>query len=176
MSENIQSISQGTFTIGQTSATNFQAGPGISITQPSEGTVRISNDETVLYDSSALINSDKALGTTFQISEPVSNFERFRIHYTRFPWTDQSPCQQIQEFDSTVPVNNIVLHTTFATSTATNATWYDCAGTITDISGTTWKLNSCMQKQLPNGNIDASWFYLKPYKIIGINRISGGNA
>ena len=45
MSENIQSISQGTYTIGQTSATNFQAGPGISITQPSEGTVRIGTED-----------------------------------------------------------------------------------------------------------------------------------
>ena len=44
MSENIQSISQGTYTIGNTSAINFEAGPGISITEPSAGTVRIGND------------------------------------------------------------------------------------------------------------------------------------
>ena len=44
MSENIQSISQGTFTIGQTSATNFVAGPGIKIDEPSAGTVRIGMD------------------------------------------------------------------------------------------------------------------------------------
>lgn len=44
MSENIQSISQGTYTIGQTSAINFEAGPGISITEPTAGTVRIGND------------------------------------------------------------------------------------------------------------------------------------
>lgn len=44
MSENIQSISQGTYTIGQTSALNFEAGPGIKIDSPSAGTVRIGND------------------------------------------------------------------------------------------------------------------------------------
>lgn len=44
MSENIQSISQGTYTIGQTSATNFVAGPGITIDSPSEGIVRIGTD------------------------------------------------------------------------------------------------------------------------------------
>ena len=44
MSENIQSISQGTYTIGQTSATNFVAGPGIKIDEPSAGTVRIGID------------------------------------------------------------------------------------------------------------------------------------
>ena len=51
MSENIQSISQGTYTIGQTSATNFIAGPGIKIDEPSAGTVRIGNDETVLFEN-----------------------------------------------------------------------------------------------------------------------------
>ena len=174
MSE-INSIANGTYIIGQTSATNFQAGPGIKIDSPSAGTVRIGTDETVLYDSSALISSDKDLGTTFNISEPVTNFEKFKVYYTRFPWTDQCPTHQIQEFDATVPVNVIVLHTSFATSTATNASWYYCAETITDVSGTTWKSNSCSQTQLPNGNADSSHIYLKPYKVVGINRISGGN-
>lgn len=74
MSENIQSISQGTFTIGQTSATNFQAGPGISITQPSEGTVRIANDETVLWSGSLTV------GNTAQMIEPVSSFESYKFY------------------------------------------------------------------------------------------------
>ena len=127
-------------------------------------------NETVLYNSTALINVDQALGTTFNISEPVTNFERFKVYYTRFPWTDQCPSHQIQEFDSTVPVNVIVLHTLFATNTATNTNWYNCAETITDISGTTWKLNSCSQMQLPNGGLDSSHIFLKPYKVVGINR------
>ena len=173
MSENIQSISQGTYTIGQTSTANFIAGPGIKIDSPSAGTVRIGNDETVLYDSSALISNDLTLGTTFNISEPVTNFEKFKVYYTRFPWTDQCPTHQIQEFDSTVHVNVIVLHTTFTNSTATKPTWYDCSETITDISGTTWKLNSCIQRQLYNGTPENTYIYLKPYKVIGINRISG---
>lgn len=44
MSE-INSIANGTFTIGQTSATNFVAGNGIKIDEPSAGTVRIGTDE-----------------------------------------------------------------------------------------------------------------------------------
>jgi hypothetical protein len=72
MSE-INSIAQGTYVIGQTSATTYQAGPGISITQPSEGTVRISNDETVLWSGSGTHFPDKV--TT---NEPLSSFERFR--------------------------------------------------------------------------------------------------
>ena len=72
MSENIQSISQGTYTIGQTSATNFVAGPGIKIDEPSAGTVRIGNDETVLWSGTGSIS-------TFTLSEKLSNFEKFRF-------------------------------------------------------------------------------------------------
>lgn len=43
MSE-INSIANGTFTIGQSSALSFEAGPGITIDSPSAGTVRIGND------------------------------------------------------------------------------------------------------------------------------------
>ena len=71
MSE-INSIANGTFTIGQTSATNFQAGPGISITQPSEGTVRIANDETVLWSG----NSAEAV-----LSEPYTSFQYLEVYF-----------------------------------------------------------------------------------------------
>lgn len=43
MSE-INSIANGTFTIGQSSALTFEAGPGIQISEPSAGTVRIGMD------------------------------------------------------------------------------------------------------------------------------------
>lgn len=76
MSENIQSIANGTFTIGSTSATTFSAGPGISITQPSEGTVRIANDETVLWSGTCLTQGDVAVS----LAEPASNFEKIEIY------------------------------------------------------------------------------------------------
>lgn len=76
MSENIQSISQGTFAIGQTSATNFIAGPGIKVDQPSEGVVRIGNDETVLWSGNSTV-----LNTTFNLSEPYTNFEKIRFKH-----------------------------------------------------------------------------------------------
>ena len=72
MSENIQSISQGTFAIGQTSATNFIAGPGIKIDEPSAGTVRIGNDEKVLWEGTGT--------TAFTASEPLTNFERIKFY------------------------------------------------------------------------------------------------
>ena len=74
MSENIQSISQGTYTIGQTSATNFIAGNGIKIDEPSAGTVRIGNDETVLWSGEAT-----TAATAINLSEPLTAFNKVEI-------------------------------------------------------------------------------------------------
>ena len=73
MSE-INSIANGTFTIGQNSALNFEAGPGIQISEPTAGTVRIGTDETVLW-SGAYNTSTKSI----IFSEPVTNFESVKI-------------------------------------------------------------------------------------------------
>jgi hypothetical protein len=73
MSE-INSIANGSFVLGQTSATNFVAGPGIKIDEPSAGTVRIGNDETVLF------SGDLTASTTAQLSESWKNFEEIRCY------------------------------------------------------------------------------------------------
>ena len=181
MSENIQSISQGTFTIGQTSATNFIAGQGIKIDSPSAGTVRIGNDETVLYNNTAATTADVAIGSTFYISEPITNFDKFKIYYSRFPVSSNGasnggPCSQIREYDSTACSSYFVINETFPTNTTQNPDWFDISMLIETISGTTWKCKACYQSKLPSGSLDRGWTYLKPYKVIGINRISGSNA
>ena len=79
MGENIQSISKGTYTIGQTSATSYVAGQGISITQPTAGTVRIANDETELYYNTT--NNNVANDAEFVMSESSWNFERVMITF-----------------------------------------------------------------------------------------------
>lgn len=73
MSE-INSIANGTYVIGETSATNFIAGNGIKIDSPSAGTVRIGNDETVLWEG-----THNSFNTPINLSEAVSNFERISI-------------------------------------------------------------------------------------------------
>lgn len=72
----INSIANGSFVLGQTSATNFVAGNGIKIDEPSAGTVRIGNDETVLYSGNATITATTSINT----SEPYRNFERLAIY------------------------------------------------------------------------------------------------
>ena len=84
MSE-INSIANGTFTIGQTSATNFVAGPGIKIDEPSAGTVRIGNDETVLWENWNQTN--QTAGTLCELSESYNNFERVGILYDNMEFT-----------------------------------------------------------------------------------------
>ena len=75
MSENIQSISQGTFTIGNTSATNFIAGPGIKIDEPSAGIVRIRNDETVLYEGAGQFG--------LNLSDSIYNYDKIAVSISR---------------------------------------------------------------------------------------------
>ena len=68
----IQSIANGTYVIGETSATNFIAGNGIKIDEPSAGTVRIGNDETVLWSGSWKPgNGSVVTNSAIEISEPM---------------------------------------------------------------------------------------------------------
>lgn len=83
----IQSIANGTYVIGQTSATNFVAGNGIKIDSPSEGTVRIANDETVLYDEPTNHNVDTT--AEFQMSESLWNFHRAFIEFDNMEFVNQ---------------------------------------------------------------------------------------
>lgn len=95
MSENIQSIANGTYTIGNTNNLTFQAGPGITIDSPSAGTVRIGNDETVLWEG--LLKSDNIDAPSAAIlSETIENFkyvqvEGFCHNLSPFPWVTKLP-------------------------------------------------------------------------------------
>ena len=163
MSENIQSISQGTYTIGQTSATNFQAGPGISITQPSEGTVRIANDETVLWE-----DTNYTYGrTSVTLSESYKNFERIRIISNKGDSIEFTPANYAQyNHQSLFHLGNafmMVCHWDFTDDT----TYAGTAGNMVDLSNmTSFTINASSQY--------GRW--TQPVKIIGINRISGSNA
>ena len=72
----MNTIYDGTYVIGQTSATNFIAGPGITIDSPSAGTVRIGNDETVLFSGDRYWWTDTSPLTA---SENLSNFETIKV-------------------------------------------------------------------------------------------------
>lgn len=156
----MNTIYDGTYVIGQTSATNFQAGPGISITQPSEGTVRIANDETVLWEGTLTASSDK-----ITLSEPFTNFERQGVYWKSYERRFYS------EFSNTGTGNPFALGAVFVLQDGnvekSCITW--TADTTTELS----------YKSTSHGSITATGTSFNtnvlPYKIIGINRISGGN-
>ena len=163
MSENIQSIANGSFVLGQTSATTYQAGPGISITQPSEGTVRISNDETVLYDSSA-----KWTGITF--SEPASNFEIIRVYLN----TERS---HIFEWPASAFTNNQWPGDMYGVGwgVTPSMTVFEFSANDTGFNvNAGWHTESTASVNWTVLNVSSTW--VRPFKVIGINRISGGNA
>ena len=152
----IQSIANGTYVIGETSATNFIAGNGIKIDEPSAGTVRIGNDETVLWSGSWKPgNGSVVTNSAIEISEPVSNFEYIRVVTEGTP----NQCQALicyPESDSRTSILGLKIskdddtHIRFRCGYSTNFI------------------------EAYRSNSDWGYFTLK--KIIGINRISGSNA
>jgi hypothetical protein len=160
MSE-INSIAQGTYTLGQTSATTYQAGPGISITQPSEGTVRISNDETVLWEATALTDHT----TSCNLSESMTNFEQIQVVFQTN--NDNTFYCNYPGNTSFIPVgtvivgNNTTIFHKYAQFSITN-------------SGSTLTRQYCCEHS--NSNTPAASDVIWLYKVIGINRISRGNA
>ena len=164
MSENIQSISQGTYTIGQTSATNFVAGNGIKIDEPSAGTVRIGNDETVLFTGQATGN--------LTLSDNPLNYERLLVTFNASTGTtDMGAGSEIIEPDKTQIIclhNYFMYQTTQTVFGNMNEAWAVYSGVNTTewtrtIGG--WRNGAAYTSNLNNDNS-----FLKISKIIGINR------
>ena len=70
------SIYNGTFVLGDTSATTLSAGPGIKIDDSTPGVIKVSNDETVLWSGNSTV-----LNNTFNLSESYTNFEKIRFKH-----------------------------------------------------------------------------------------------
>ena len=164
MSE-INSIANGTYTIGQTSATNFVAGPGIVIDSPSAGTVRIGNDETVLWSGNA--------GTSaVTLSESFENFESIKIVHNT----------QVEEFWKPKAGDAVRYWHNYGTM---NQGVYKMAMVHISMPDTTHITNisaKSLNFPLTGTTFTASVVVNDTYalntirKVVGINRISGSNA
>ena len=73
MSEN--NIYNGTFVLGDTSATTLSAGPGIKIDDSVPGVIKVSNDETVLFSA----GNDSSGYQSGNLTESIMNFECIRV-------------------------------------------------------------------------------------------------
>ena len=174
MSENIQSISQGTFTIGQTSAINFEAGPGIKISEPSAGTVKIGNDETVLYSN---VNPDAIITeTALHLNESYLNFEKIRIYVKA---SDGSTVNANYIVEAMVFQNETTEISSLPVVNAIGSVMFDpnCfVFSTTETTTCTVKTNGVRINISSNGAISTTNNRgTRIYKIVGINRISGGN-
>ena len=161
MSE-INSIANGTYTIGQTSATNFVAGPGIKIDEPSAGTVRIGNDETVLWSG----NSAEAV-----LSEPYTSFQYLEVYFDHH---GPGYTKLLTEL-----MSDSVSYSLSTTPTFTNS--YGSIYLQSFYTPTTTEFKKkfiCKEFYGNTGNVQAGnpSDDVKLRKIVGINRISGSNA
>ena len=159
MSENIQSISQGTYTLGETNKLTFSAGPGIKIDEPSAGTVRIGTDETVLWSGDAS-PSGTITGT---YSEPISNFERVRM-YWRNNDAGSFKCAEFYNTSGLYYIGDV----------CPNGQWWKGIKVQTNTTGFTnvagWEI------ALGNPTTGREVNYYHFFKLVGINRLSGSNA
>lgn len=164
MSENIQSIANGSFVLGQTSATNFVAGPGIKIDEPSAGTVRIGTDETVLWSGTG--------ASSLNVSENLSSFETVKIY--GYPAEQGTTYKHIFEFpgENTLFDFNINDFNDAGVGLVNYYTRYN-------LNGLTLAVTTVFHKWAWTGSFN-SWegpgnSPILVDKVIGINRISGSN-
>ena len=173
MSENIQSISQGTYTIGQTSATNFVAGPGIKIDEPSAGTVRIGNDETVLY-------SGEEPTSAVSLSETWKNFDRLKIYVQNKSMDNGFTMVEVKplEREGYTSYYNIVAGFSYGLGT-NGMIWQNIIGIAADTTLTnqsafgfqnSWTATAPTVRKNNANDLNCI------LKVVGINRISGSNA
>lgn len=173
MSENIQSISQGTYTIGETNKLSFEAGPGIKIDEPSAGTVRIGNDETVLYSG----NLSQGNKESIPLSEPITNFEKFKVYGA---WNYNNDCRMYSqvEIDTVNSGLRFDLNTfgpVMTTAQQADANCYFTVGSYKFNTSTAIDVINAVRFHTNLGAFSDS-DTIKIYKVIGINRISGSNA
>ena len=82
-------IYNGSFVLGDTSATTLSAGPGIKITTDEPGVIKVSNDETVLWSGTNEFITPSITGK--ELSEAPSNFEKLEIWAVWNPWEGNTP-------------------------------------------------------------------------------------
>ena len=167
MSEPIQSIAQNNYILAtqqEVSHDNTLSGNG-TVDSP------LGLNETELWYSETFGASDITLGSKFTLSEPTTAFEEVKIYWTRnagtqsiaytYPtrfWND-TYCTHYDGFMSFYAGSNYMRGNTIITSTNFKD-WYVASGFQTNENST---------------SLSTAKGYIKPYKVIGINRLSASN-
>lgn len=158
------SIYNGTFVLGDVSATTLSAGNGIKITTDEPGVIKVSNDETVLYSGNYNTNT-----TAVSLSEPVSNFETFKVMWQH----NSTPRLSVFEYGGdSYQVYYIGGRAENAAERVTFEAWWD-------VNSNSMTKKFCRWNYMSNGKNSLDWSEANeviPVKILGINRKqNGGN-
>ena len=164
-------IYNGTFVLGDTSATTISAGEGIKLDTSVPGVIGISNDETVLWSGDAL---------TATVSESLTNFESVKV-YAHWNYNGSFEARTMTEIPGTANNFNLcTLTPSVTTGQTTDAAVYTLAS-IYNINGL--DLTAINKSRIQYGAAENSFScntysntdVLKLTKVVGINRINGGN-
>ena len=152
----LRSIAEGTFVLGDTNGLTFEAGPGITVSQPSEGTVRIANDETVLYSGTYSTSI-----TSVTLSEEITHFEKIEVW-----WIQQNARPIVNQYQTENLSQMFIVHGKCENG---NAVVF-IAGWNKGSDNKTFTKNLCKYKPTDNWNAFVDANELIPVKIIGIKR------
>lgn len=143
------------------SALPVSAGQGVKINLINN-TLVFSNDETLLYDSSA-----KWTGIAF--SEPASNFEKIRVYVN-------TGRPHIFEWPSNAFTNNLwpgdMYGCGWGAKPAMTVFEFSSNNTGFNVNGG-WHTESTASVNWTVLNVSSTW--VRPFKVLGINRVAGGN-
>ena len=166
-------IYNGTFTLGNTSATQIVAGPGVKVDDSVPGTIRIGTDETVLWSASTTGNF-----TAYNLTESPMNFE-----YLKLTWRDGTPgnpngniLQAVDEINTTTMNKNYAAFKHMFMPNLNGNECYEMMCCLSGLSSTNWSRFYAGAKPLTSTAwswTNTAHMFLR--EIQGINRISGGN-
>lgn len=173
MSENIQSIANGTYTIGNTNELTFSAGPGIKLDTSVAGVIGICEDRTVLFEDTNETGADSG-----DISEAYTNFEILLIEvgyglqssdrqdgYIWVMCSTRSPYTWVQYTFGSGGNNHYYATAKIQWTSSTHFSVTNGSSILHNETATTVSGNTSY-----NANVKKCVL-----RIIGINRISGGN-
>jgi len=159
------------------SALPISAGPGIKVNLV-DNTLVFSNDETVLYSGYENVGNDGA--ATYNLTELPTNFNKIKIYWclrndTQFEQGNKGVGSV--EYDTNLYSADYTYIAGFMEGASDNTVFepYRYDANIAHIRTTAWTQNGQLTRLVNNQVLEnnAQWFHI--YKIIGINRIAGGN-
>ena len=158
----MNTIYDGSYTLGSTSALSFEAGPGIKIDEPSAGTVRIGTDETVLWSGN--LNQPSAIS----LSEQSNNFTTIKMYLN-----DQNGWKEVKEYNADQSQFGITLVTPYTSNINSTIIRYGILSSTNYKDYTYTAVGRALLTTASNNFavLNNSGPFIE--KIIGIGRVSG---